>query len=100
MKTVVLGRDLSGADGVLHTSSRCHGVLASDTDTVEEESPDVADDPSVLSDTPGGSEHEKTDKHDNSVLDKTEATAEPVSHDTDKDLTDNDTTDLEVVDSL
>ena len=36
VKTIVLGRDFSGADSVLHTSSRSHGVLASNTDTVEE----------------------------------------------------------------
>jgi hypothetical protein len=100
VKTVILGRDLSRADSVLHTSSRSHGVLASNTDTVEEESPDVADDPSVLRDTPSGSKHEKADEHDDGVLNETEATTEPVTNDTNKDLTDNDTTDLKIIDSL
>jgi hypothetical protein len=100
VKTVVFGRDLSGANGVLHTGSRSHRVLASNTDTVEEESPDVADDPSVLGNTPGGGEHKQTNEHDDGVLDETKATTEPVTNDTNKDLTDDDTTDLKIVDSL
>jgi hypothetical protein len=84
VKSVILSRNLSGTNGVLHTSCCCHGVLAANTDAVEEESPDVADDPTVLGDTPGSSKHEKTDKHDGSILDKTETTAEPVTNDTDK----------------
>ena len=100
VKTVILGRNLSRADRVLHTGCRSHGVLASNSNTVEEESPDVADDPAVLSNTPGSSKHEKTDEHDHGILDETEATAKPVTNNTDENLTDYDTADLEVVDSL
>jgi hypothetical protein len=100
VKTVIFGRDLSRADGILHTSSRSHRVFPSDTNTIEEEGPGVADNPSVLGNTPGGSEHDETNKHDDGVLDETEATAEPVTNDTDKNLTDDDTTNLQVVNSL
>lgn len=87
MKTVILGRDFARSDSVLHTSSRSHGVLASDTDTVEEESPDVADDPAVLGNAPCGSKHEKTDEHDDGVLNETIAATQPVAEDTNKNLT-------------
>jgi hypothetical protein len=100
VKTVVPGRNLSRADSIFHTSCCSHGVLASDTDAIEEESPYVADDPAVLSDAPGSSEHEKTDKHDGGILDETEPATKPVTNNTNKNLTDNDTANLEVVDSL
>ena len=54
MKTILLGRDLSRADSVLHTRRCCHRIFSSDTDAVKEERPGVADNPSVLGDTPGG----------------------------------------------
>ena len=87
VQTVVLGRNLPGTNGILHTGGRGHGVFTANTDSVEEERPDVADDPAVLSDTPGGGKHEKTDKHDDGVLDETMATAQPVTENTDEDLT-------------
>jgi hypothetical protein len=87
VKSVILGRDFSGTNGILHTSCCRHGILAANTNAVEEEGPDVADDPTVLGDTPGSSKHEKTDEHDDGILDETEATTEPVTKDTDKYLT-------------
>ena len=76
------------------------GYSPPDTDTVEEERPGVANDPTVLGDTPTAHQHDETDKHDGGVLDKTPATAEPITDDTDEDLTTNDTTDFEVVDRV
>lgn len=51
-------------------------------------------------DAPGSCEHEKTDKHDSSVLDQTKATTHPVTDNTDENLADNDTDDFEVLDRL
>lgn len=100
VKTIVLCRNLSRPDSVLHTGSCSHGVFASNTDAIEEESPYVADDPAVLSNTPGSSKHQKTDEHDGGILNETKTTAKPVTDNTNKNLTDNDTANLEVVDSL
>jgi hypothetical protein len=87
VQTVVLGRNLSGTDCVFHTSSGSHGVFSADTNAIEEESPDVADNPAVEGGTPCGGEHEQTDEHDDSILDETMATTEPVTEDTNEDLT-------------
>src|SRR5436190_1485139 len=73
MKPVLLGRDLARADSVLHTGCCSHGVLSADADAVEEERPDVADDPAVSRHTPRGCEHDKTNGHDGSILDQTPA---------------------------
>ena len=100
VKAILLSRNLTRTDSVLHTCGRSHGVLAANTDTVEEERPDVADDPAVLCNTPGGSEHEKTDEHNDCILNETVATAEPVTENSDENLTNNDTANLEVVDGL
>lgn len=100
VKTVVPGRNLAGADSVLHTRGGSHWVLASNTDTVEEQRPDVANDPAVLSNTPGGGKHDETEEHDHGILNKTPAASEPVTDDTDEDLTDDDTANFEIVDSL
>lgn len=52
METVLFRRDFPGSDGVFHPACRRHWVFAPDADSVEEEGPDVADDPSVLGQTP------------------------------------------------
>ena len=52
MQAVFLCRNLTGTDGVLHTRRGCHGIFASNTDTVEEQSPGVADNPTILGGRP------------------------------------------------
>jgi hypothetical protein len=47
-------------------------------DTVEEEGPGIANYPAVLGDTPGGGQHDQTDKHDGRILNQTPTTANPV----------------------
>lgn len=118
VQTIFFGGNLSRADGVLHTGGGSHGILASNTDTVDEETPSVTDDPAILGHTPGGSQHDKTEKHDHGVLDQTPSTAEPsralirspsheesncslpVTQDSNQDLTHDDTDDLEVVNGV
>jgi hypothetical protein len=51
-------------------------------------------------DSPGSSQHEKTDEHDRGILNQTEAATDPVTDDTDKNLSDDDTDDFEVLDRL
>jgi len=48
MKTIFLTRDLSRSNSILHARRCGHGVLAADTYAVDEERPDVTDDPAVL----------------------------------------------------
>lgn len=77
VKAIIAGRNATGTDSVLHTGSGSHGVFTTDTDTVEEERPGVANDPAVLGDTPSSSQHQQTDKHDGGILDQTPATTDP-----------------------
>lgn len=100
METILSGRNFARADCILHTGSRRHGVFTADTNAVEEERPGVADDPSVLGNTPGGHQHDQTDEHDGGVLDQTPATTNPVTNDTDQDLTDNDTANFQIINSV
>lgn len=48
METVLFCRDFARADGVFHPACRCHRIFAADADSVEEEGPNVADNPSIL----------------------------------------------------
>ena len=100
MQTILLGGYFSGSNGVLHARCRSHGVLAANPDTVEEESPHIADDPAVLRNAPCCSKHDKTNEHDRRILNQTPSTAYPVTNEADQNLTNDDTTDLEIVDCL
>jgi hypothetical protein len=87
VKAIVLGGDFSRSDSVLHTRGCGHGILTSNTDSIEEESPDVTDNPSVLGHTPCSGQHEQTHEHDYGILNETIATTQPVTENTNKDLT-------------
>jgi hypothetical protein len=117
VKTVLTGRDLTCTDGVLHglkteldellylilycTYGGCgHGVFTTDTNGIEEERPSVADYPSIERGSPGSSEHDETDKHDDGVLNETPSATNGVTDDTDQDLTADDTDDFEICESL
>lgn len=98
VKTVLLGGELSRGSGVFERRGSSDGVFTTDTQAVEEERPSVANDPALEGHAPRGSEHEETDEHDDGVLNETPATADPITNDTNKDLTDHDTNDFEVGD--
>lgn len=100
VKAILFGRDLAGTDRVFHTGCGSHWIFTTNTDAVEEQRPCVADDPAVLVDTPSSSKHEKTDEHDSGILNETPATTNPVTNDTDEDLTNNDTDDFEIGESV
>lgn len=53
-----------------------HGVLSTDTDTVDEERPGVADNPSVEGGSPDGGQEQYTDEHDKRVLNETKFACE------------------------
>jgi hypothetical protein len=76
-------------------SKRNHS-LSTDTDPVDEQTPSVHDRPSAQASPPHGGQHDQPDKHDQGVLDQSEFPADPISFETDEDLTDHDTDDLEV----
>ena len=77
VQTVVFCRNPSGSNGVFHAGGGGHGVLTTDANAVEEERPDVADNPAVLGHAPCGREHDQAEKHDHCVLDQTETTTDP-----------------------
>lgn len=69
MQTVFLCGYFSRSNGIFHTAGGSHWVFTADTNAVEKERPDVADNPAVLSNTPRGGQHDQSEKHDNSILD-------------------------------
>ena len=73
VQTILTGGHLAGAHGVLHGGGGGHGVLPTNTDTVEEEGPGVADHPAIQVGAPGSHKHEQTEEHDGGVLDQTPA---------------------------
>jgi hypothetical protein len=91
---------LGGSSGrlVFQSRSRGHGVLATDTKSVDELRPGVADDPTVEGSTPRGGKHDETENHDEGILDETDTTTDPVTLDTDTNLTTDDTDNLNVRD--
>ncbi len=112
METILFGGNSARSDGVLHGCSGSHWVFSADTDTIEEESPGVTDNPSVQSDTPGSGQPDQTEEHDHGILNQTPATTDskiisyeimrlavedlPVTNETNENLTDDYTKDLEV----
>lgn len=64
--------------------------------TIEEERPSIADNPALEGQPPRSREHKQTDKHDGGILNETPATTNPVTNNTDDQLTDHDTDDLEI----
>lgn len=47
VQTVFASGDFARSNGVFHSRSSSHGVFTSNTDSVEEQRPDVANDPSI-----------------------------------------------------
>lgn len=78
VETILLGGHSAGPGGVLHGGGGRHRVLTTNTNTVEEERNSVADDPALEVETPRGSEHEQTAKHDQRILDETPSATKPV----------------------
>ena len=76
VQTILLGRDTARSSRVLHGCGSSHGVLATDTDTIHEERPSVADNPSVQVGAPRSSKHDQTEEHDEGILAQTPATAD------------------------
>ena len=64
--------------------------------TVEEERPSIADNPALEVQTPRSREHEQPNKHDGGILDETPATTNPVTNDTNDQLANHDTDNLEI----
>lgn len=77
--------------------SEVNNSLSSDTESIDEKTPSVTDNPSVESDSPNRGEEDGTDKHDCCILTETEFTSDPISLVTDSHLTENDTDDFEVI---
>ena len=82
----------------LHSTRRGHGVLTTHTNTIDKQRPSIANDPTVHGDTPHARKHYRTQRHDQSILHHTKLTTNPVTFNTDKNLTGNNTDNFEVVD--
>ena len=70
--------------------------LSTNTNTVDEQTPSIHDRPTAQRGSPHGRQHDQSDKHDQGVLNETEFPADPITLETDGDLTDHDSDDLEV----
>lgn len=81
---------------VLHSGRRRHRVLSTDTESVDEKTPSVANDPTVQACAPHGGQHDQPEEHDQRILNETGFSADPVAFETDTDLTDDDTENLQV----
>jgi hypothetical protein len=66
--------------------------------TIKEERPSVADDPAVEVQTPARSQHQQADEHDQSILDQTPASSNPVTNNADSDLAGHDAHDFKIGD--
>lgn len=71
VKAVVAGSSRS-VGSRLESAGGSHGILASDSDTVNEERDGVGGDPSLKGGSPDRGEEDDTNKHDNSVLNESE----------------------------
>ena len=78
VKTIFAGTYLAGADSILHTGCRSHRIFTTDTNTIKEQTPGVEDNPPILSRCPRSSKHEKSNEHNDSILDETPTSTNPV----------------------
>lgn len=113
VQTVFASGNLARANSVFHSRRGSHGVFTANTDSVEEQRPNVANNPSVWGMSvrvyatwvrihtkckpPRCREHEKSEEHDNGVLNKTPSSTQPIAKDTNKNLANDDSDNLEVV---
>jgi hypothetical protein len=74
VEAVLLRRNLTRSGSVLHGCGGSHWIFSTNTNTVEQQGQRIADNPSVQRSTPRRSEHQKTNEHDNSILNKTPST--------------------------
>lgn len=80
VETILLGGHLASSNGILKGRGSSNRILATDTQRVEKERPSIADDPALKSQAPTGSEHEKTNEHDDGVLNQTPSATNPVTN--------------------
>lgn len=71
METILFGRNTARSRGILHGRSGGHGIFSTNSDTIEEKGPGVADDPAIYIRAPGCNQHDKSEKHDDGVLNET-----------------------------
>lgn len=81
---------------VFHRGRRRHWVFPTDTESIDEQTPTVANDPAVQTCAPHGRQHDQAEEHDERVLYESGFPTDPVAFETDADLTDDDTEDLEI----
>lgn len=86
VKTIVTSASRSVGSS-LQCLGRSHGVLSTDSDSVDEERDSVTNNPSLESRSPNRSQENDTDEHDEGVLDESELATDPVSFNSDEDLT-------------
>lgn len=70
---------LASAHSIFHRRGGRHGVFTTNTETVNEEGPGVADHPAFQGGTPGSGEHDQSQDHDESILDETPSSTDPVT---------------------
>lgn len=81
---------------VLHRRRRRHRVLSTDTESIDKQTPSVANHPAVQRGSPHGGQHDQTKEHDQRILHEPGFPADPVALETDADLTNDDAENLEV----
>ncbi len=77
VKAVFLGRDFAGANSIFHPACCRHRIFTADSDPIKKESPNVANNPSILGHAPCGREHDQSNEHNGGVLDQTPSSTEP-----------------------
>ena len=78
VKAIFTGTYFAGAHSILHAGCRSHRVFATDANPVEEQTPSVKDNPPVLGRCPRSSKHEKSNEHDDSILNETPPSTQPI----------------------
>jgi hypothetical protein len=81
MKTVLLRGHLARTYGVFHAGCGSHWILATDANTVEEERPDIANDPTVLRYSPCCCKHDEAEEHNSRILDQAPSATNPITND-------------------
>jgi hypothetical protein len=77
VETIFASADSTRPDSILHARGCRHRIFASYADAIDEQAPGVKNDPAFLSYTPCSGEHDKTEQHDNGVLDQAPSSTEP-----------------------
>lgn len=95
----VAGTGGKSCAGALHGARAGHRVLSAYAHSINKQRDGIADQPAIQRGSPHGRQHDRSERENEGVLHHAEATADPISFNSNEDLSKDDTGDLQSINS-